>query len=553
MGGGAAATAFSRRRQLAGQSGWAGLVHNRRVFFIAVFASLGGLLYGYNQGVLSGVLNMTDFKRMMGPVATDAGTKGWMVAILELGAWFGVLCAGYFADNLSRKYTIVLAVVIFCIGVVVQTAAFHPASIFGGRFITGLGVGSLSMAVPLYNAELAPPEVRGSLVALQQCSTTFGVMVSFWIDYGTNYIGGIGEGQSPAAWRLPLGLQLIPAIVLGVGIIFMPFSPRWLVNQGRDDEAIQVISRARRISSDSDLVQIEFLEIKAQYLFEKETSAVRFPQYQSGSWSDNFKLAVYDYLSLVTTRSLLLRTAIGTLIMFFQQWTGINAILYYAPTVFQNLGLSGNAIDLLATGVFGIVIFLATIPAVIWVDQAGRKPILLSGSLLMTGSLVIVAIISGLFSNSFETHRAAGWAASAFVWFFAIAFGYSWGPCAWVVAAEVWPLSMRGKGMSLAASSNWMNNFIVGQVTPTMMEHLGFGTFVFFGAFSFIGGVFVFFFVPETKGLSLEEMDEVFNSQGLAAADRERQEAIYQRIGLMQYDEPSDTQEEKYSASEGKV
>ncbi|KAK7690940.1 hypothetical protein QCA50_006043 [Cerrena zonata] len=503
---------------------------------------------GYNQGVFSGVLGMKSFNNRMASATDDPGTKGWLVSILELGAWFGVLCTGYLADKLSRKYTIVLAVIVFCIGVVVQTAAFHPSSIFGGRFVTGLGVGSLSMAVPLYNAELAPPEVRGSLVALQQLAITFGIMVSFWIDYGTNFIGGTGDTQVEASWRIPLALQLVPALILGFGILFMPFSPRWLVNQGRDDEAIAVISKVRNLPVDSDLIQIEFLEIKAQYLFEKEISAVKFPQYQDGTFASDFKLAVFDYMSLLTSKTLLFRTAVGTLTMFFQQWTGVNAILYYAPSIFQSLGLTGNTVSLLATGVVGIVMFLATIPAVIWVDNAGRKPILVSGAFIMAACHIIVAILTGLFHDSWQTHTAAGWVACAFVWIFSMAFGYSWGPCAWILVAEIWPLSIRGKGVSIAASSNWMNNFIVGQVTPSMMAHLGFGTFVFFGTFSFLGGLFVLFFVPETKGLSLEEMDEIFGSQGLAAADQERQEAINHRIGLSKYDrDPSDIHEHDVS------
>ncbi|KAF7791690.1 hypothetical protein EIP86_002713 [Pleurotus ostreatoroseus] len=244
---------------------------------------------------------MSDFDNRMGSAVSDTGKKGWLVSILELGAWFGVLVTGYLADKLSRKYTIILAVCIFCIGVIVQSAAFHPSSIYGGRFVTGLGVGSLSMAVPLYNAELAPPEVRGSLVALQQLAITFGIMVSFWIDYGTNFIGG--KHQSQAAWRIPIALQLVPAIILGIGIYFMPFSPRWLVNQGRDDEALAVLSRARGMPPDSEVVQIEFLEIKAQHLFERETSRVKYPQFQDGSFMSNFKLGVHDYLSLVTSRS----------------------------------------------------------------------------------------------------------------------------------------------------------------------------------------------------------------------------------------------------------
>jgi sugar porter (SP) family MFS transporter len=475
----------------------------------------------------------------MGNAVSNPDKKGYLVSVLELGAWFGVLVTGYLADRLSRKYTIVVAVIVFSVGVIVQTAAKASPSIYGGRFVTGLGVGSLSGIVPIYNAELAPPEVRGSLVALQQLAITFGIMVSFWITYGTNYIGGTGVTQTEAAWRLPIALQLAPALILGIGVLFMPFSPRWLVNQGRDEEALQVLSSTRNLPPDSDLIQIELLEIKAEHLFEQETKALHFPQYQDGSFASNFKLGFHDYLSLLTTKSLLYRTVVATLTMFFQQWTGINAILYYAPSIFKSLGLTGNTTSLLATGVVGIVMFLATIPAVIWVDKVGRKPVLISGAFLMAACHIIIAILMSQFQYSWDTHSAAGWGACALVWVFAIAFGYSWGPTAWIVVAEIWPLSMRGKGTSIGASSNWMNNFIVGQVTPTMLVHLTYGTFIFFGVFSFLGGLFVIFFVPETKSLTLEEMDEVFGSSGLAASDYERQAEIAQRIGLMAYTDKS--------------
>ncbi|KAF4596319.1 hypothetical protein EYR38_007696 [Pleurotus pulmonarius] len=564
MAGGIGATgtsyAATRRKELAGASGWAGLVHNRRVFATSVFASLGGfpsagcmvcaLLQVY-AGVFSGVLGMASFDERMASAVDNTGTKGWLVAILELGAWFGVLVTGFLTDKLSRKYTILLAVIIFCIGVIVQTAAAAPDSIYGGRFVTGLGVGSLSMAVPLYNAELSPPEVRGSLVALQQLAITFGIMVSFWIDFGTNYIksGGV---QSEAAWRIPLALQLVPAIILGIGILFMPFSPRWLVNKGRDEEALKVLSAARRMPPDSDLVQIEFLEIKAQYLFEKETSEINFPQYQDGSFMSSFKLGFHEYLSLITTRTLLYRVAVGSLTMFFQQWTGVNAILYYAPTIFQSLSLTGTAISLLATGVVGIAMFLATIPAVIWVDQVGRKPVLISGAFLMAACHLIVAVLTGLFHESWANHQAAsaGWAACALVWVFAMGFGYSWGPCAWILVAEIWPMSVRGKGMSIASSSNWVR--VLSDVTPTMLDKLGFGTFVFFGAFSLLGGLFIMFFVPETKGLTLEEMDDVFgDTNGLGAADLERQHAIHMKIGLLSMGEkPTEVRESMMKVSE---
>jgi len=218
--------------------------------------------------------------------------------------------------------------------------------------------------------------------------------------------------------------------------------------------------------------------------------------------------------------------------MFFQQWTGINAVLYYAPAIFEQLGFTDNTISLLATGVVGIVMFIATIPAVMYVDKLGRKPVLIAGALGMAVSHFIVAGISGSFENSWPSHQSAGWAAVVMVWLFVIHFGYSWGPCAWIVVAEVWPLSNRSYGTALGASSNWMNNFIVGQVTPDMLKHMRYGTYIFFGSMITIGAAFVYFVVPETKNLTLEEMDILFGSVGVASADAERMKEINREVGL---------------------
>jgi MFS family permease len=202
----------------------------------------------------------------------DQTRKGWLTSILELGAWFGTLLSGFLAETASRKYGILIATSVFILGVVIQTTAISAGhnSILGGRFITyvlfssdvdigltidsGMGVGSLSMIVPMYNAEVAPPEVRGSLIALQQLAICFGIMISFWIDYGTNYIGGSGDSQHEAAWLLPICLQLFPAAVLFGGMIFMPFSPRWLVHHNREEEARKVLASLRNLPPDHELV-----------------------------------------------------------------------------------------------------------------------------------------------------------------------------------------------------------------------------------------------------------------------------------------------------------
>ncbi|KAK2810803.1 hypothetical protein FQN50_002626, partial [Emmonsiellopsis sp. PD_5] len=395
--------------------------------------------------------------------------------ILELGAWFGTIYSGIMAERISRKYTILVNVAVFCVGVIIQTcsAVGNDSHILGGRFITGMGVGSLSMCVPMYNAEIAPPEVRGSLVGLQQLAITFGIMISFWIDYGTNYIGGTGESQLDAAWLVPLALQLVPAAVLGVGMIFMPFSPRWLVHHDREDEALEVLASLRNLTKDHPLIELEFLEIKAQSVFEKRTEKERFPHLErSDTWS-YIKLEGAGFASFFKTWPLFRRVMVATVTMTFQ------------------------------------------IPAVMYIDNLGRKPVLITGALGMGICHFIIAAIFGKNENQWESQRPAGWAAVVMVWLFVVHFGYSWGPCAWILISEIWPLSVRSQGIALGASANWMNNFIIGQVTPDMLANIRYGTFIFFGIL-----------------ITMEEMDVIFGSEGTAASDYERQTEISREIGL---------------------
>ncbi|KAI7785889.1 sugar transporter [Diaporthe eres] len=533
--------ALHRREALMGSSGPAALVKNARVFAIAAFACIGGVLYGYNQGMFSGVLAMPSFQQHMGeydPVdpKADQTKKGWLTAILELGAWLGTLLSGFVAEAISRKYGILVAVTVFVIGVVIQITAVTGAghnSILAGRFITGMGVGSMAMIVPIYNSEVAPPEIRGALVSLQQLAICFGIMVSFWIDYGTNFIGSTAlEAQSDAAWLTPICLQIAPALVLFFGMLFMPFSPRWLVHHDREDEARRVLARLRALPADHELVELEFLEIKAQSMFEKRTVAEKFPHLREQTAWNTFKLQFVAIKSLFQTRAMFKRVIVACVTMAFQQWTGINAVLYYAPTIFSQLGLDSTETSLLATGVVGIVMFLATIPAVLYVDRVGRKPVLTTGAVGMATCHIIIAVIIAKNRTQWETQAAAGWAAVVMVWLFVVFFGYSWGPCAWILVAEIWPLSARPYGVSLGASSNWMNNFIVGQVTPDMLSAMPYGTYILFGLLTYLGAVFIWYFVPETKRLTLEEMDVIFGSEGTAQADSERMEEINAEIGL---------------------
>ncbi|KAL8849505.1 MAG: hypothetical protein Q9221_005512 [Calogaya cf. arnoldii] len=475
------------RQSLTGASGPKALVKNGKVFGLACFACLGGFVYGYNQGVFSGILTMNSSD--MGDWVSNSTRKGWLTAIFELGAWLGCLYSSFLAEILSRKYAILVNVGIFVVGVVIQSVAVVGglSCIIAGRFITGLAIGAMSVNVPNYNAEVAPPEVRGSLVALQQLAITAGIMVSFWIDYATHYIGGTGEGQSDAVWIIPICLQLIPGLALGVGILFMPFSPRWLVHHGREGEARTVLSSLRNLEQDDPLIELEFLEIKAQSVFEKRNTAEKWPHLVALTPMNTFKLQFVAIGSLFTTKAMFRRVIVATVTMFFQQFTGINAA--------ENQSC--------------------------WPDRwAWHSAISQSQS------------SSPKNQYQWATHKTAGWAAVAMVWFFVVNFGYSWGPCAWVLIAEVWPLSNRAYGIALGASSNWMSNFIVGQITPDMLKHISYGTFIFYGLMVVAGAFFLWLYVPETKRLKLEEMDVVFGSVGVARADSARMRETNREIGL---------------------
>ncbi|KAF2035089.1 MFS general substrate transporter [Setomelanomma holmii] len=390
--GGAAAAAFDaalqRRQALMGASGTRALYKNFNVLRIALFTCPGGVLYGHNQGMFSAI------------------------------------------------------------------AGGHN-EILANHFITGISVGSLSVIVPMYNSECAPPpnqvtarEVRGALVALQQLAITFGMMISFWINYGTNHIGGTTlETQSNAAWLVPICLQLNPAF----------------------EEARKTLAHLRDLPEDYELIELEFLEIKAQSLFEKRT------------WNI-FKLQFVAIEALFKTKAMFKRVIVTTVTMFFQQWSGINAVLYYAPQIFVQLGLTGNTTLLLATGVVGIVIFLATIPAVLCIDRVGRKPVFAIG---MGFSHLVIAIILAKNINRFAEGKAADWAAVVMVWLFVIHFGYSW----------VWHLHP-------------------------------------FWTSIILGAAFIWFFVPETKHLTLEEMDTIFGADSTSEKDLERMREINHEIEL---------------------
>ncbi|KAI7158215.1 general substrate transporter [Hortaea werneckii] len=509
------------------EPGFKGIFASYYVALCAVFAALGGLLFGYDQGVVSVILTEEQFLTRFTRIDEGSGNagfwKGLLTAMIELGALLGALNQGWIADKYSRKYSIVIAVVVFTIGSALQTGAVDYAMLTVARFIGGLGIGMLSMVAPLYISEISPPEIRGTLLVLEEFSIVTGIVIAFWITYGTRYMA------SEWAWRLPFLLQIFPGLGLGVGIVFLPFSPRWLASKGRDQEALHNLAKLRQLPTTDRRVQLELFDIRAEVALHQEINAERHPKLQDGSASSRFLLEIQGWFDCFR-RGCWRRTHVGIGIMFFQQFIGINALIYYSPTLFKTMGLDYN-MQLIMSGVVNICQLVGVTSSIWTMDAFGRRPLLLSGSMVMFLSHLIIAVLVGKFSNNWPAHRPEGWASVAMLLVYMVAFGTSWGPVPWAMPSEIFPSSLRAKGVALSTCSNWLNNFIIGLITPPLVENTGFGAYTFFAVFCLLSFVWTYFFVPETRGRTLEQMDHVFKDIG-SEAEEERRDRIERDIAM---------------------
>lgn len=489
-------------------------------------ASLGGLLFGYDQGVISVILTLPVFQeryKHLNPAyySNYSFYKGLMTAMIELGAFFGAANQGWVADKFSRKYSIMIAVVWFVVGSVIQTTAVDYAMLVIGRLIAGVAIGMLSMVAPLYMSEIAPPEIRGTLLVLEEWSIVFGIVVAYWLTYGTRYIG---SGTSEWAFRFPFLLQILPALFLFVGIYFLPFSPRWLASKGRDEQCLSALSELRQLPQDDARVRKEWIQIRADAAFQKEMQIVRHPDLTaSNSRNSAIKLELSGWADCFRS-GCWRRTMVGVGLMFFQQFVGINALIYYGPTLFESLGLSYN-LQLSMSGVMNVMQLVGVTGSIFLMDHVGRRPLLLWGSAAMFVSHFIVAILVGKFSDSWPTHQDYAWAGVSFIFTYMISFGLSWGPVPWAMPSEIFPSSLRAKGVALSTCSNWGNNFIIGLITPALIDNTGYGAYVFFAVFCLLSGIWTYFCVPETASRTLEEMDDVFNDH-VGHEDEARRKAI---------------------------
>ncbi|KAK7691885.1 hypothetical protein QCA50_005289 [Cerrena zonata] len=500
-----------------GPRGVAGLFHNKFTMGVAGLASLGGVTFGYDQGVIANILVMEDFRQKF---PTTSWQIGLITAMLELGSLIGALSAGIFADRVSRQTAILIASIVFCIGSALQFGAQSVLHLIVGRGIGGLGVGALSMLSPLYMAEISPPEVRGSLMALEQLSIVSGAGFGFWFGFVCRNLPG------SASWRTPLGFQLLPGLFLGAICLFLPSSPRLLVAHGENDEALRTLARLRlrkpEEAATDPLLQIESLEMRVEVALEQRTMG----DVKTGGFYAEIK--AWSYLF---TKRYYKRTMIGILMMVFQQWSGINALLYYGPTLMKHLGMEDETGTLVVAGGISIVQLIAVFPVILYIDRLGRRPLLRWGSVVMFLSHMTIALLVKQNQSDWPHHSTAAWTAVGCTYVFTMAYGMSYGPIGWILPSEVFPTSVRSKGVALSTSSNWINNFLIGLVTPVLMDLSPSITFIIFATACFFGYFWSTYVVPETANVSLEEIDAVFGST-VGLQDAEYKLQIERELGL---------------------
>ncbi|ORY73317.1 general substrate transporter [Neocallimastix californiae] len=460
---------------------------NKFQFLVALTASFGGLLFGYEVGVMNVVLVMDAFRIFFKFHSwnEEAGNKATLEGIITssfvLGALCGALMATYLGEKYGRQRTIMIGACIFTCGAVIQgLSARSWVMIAIGRLITGLSIGCNGVLCPTYISEVAPAKIRGTLSSCYQLMTTFGIIVAAIINsivwYYTNSIANF-------EWRFALLFQVVPGLGLAILMSFLPKSPRWLCSKDRDEEAVEVLAKLNATSTSDELVQSELKAIQ------EDVAATR------AAGSSSFG----ELFSPVIRR----RTFITFLMQLFQQWTGINVIMYYQSQIYDEIGFSKFMSTVVLPIINNFVNFVSTFPGMWGIERLGRK------TLLVVGSLMMMVFHVSTWACSTQTNNGKVWQylAVASVFLFVFSFAWTWGPVPWVYQAEVFPLRVRVKGSAVGTVSNFLNNWIIAFVGPALMKAWSTKTFLLFAAACLLAWVYSQFYVIECKGLSIDEMD----------------------------------------------
>ncbi|KAI0394683.1 high-affinity glucose transporter [Xylariaceae sp. FL0594] len=479
------------------------------IYVIAATSVIGGALFGFDISSMSAIIATQPYKCQFNgqgndPVTgecrgPDASMQGGITAAMPGGSWLGALFSGYLSDRVGRKTSIQVGAIIWIIGCIIVAAAQNIPMLIVGRIINGFSVGICSAQVPVYISELSPPSKRGRFIGMQQWAITWGIAIMFFICYGCSFING------SAAFRLPWALQMVPALLLFLGLVVLPESPRWLAKNDRWEEAKRVLILVHgKGNPDAPVVEKELAEIQEAVKIDRESAQV--------SW---FELVKPNMIN---------RTHIGLFTQIWSQLTGMNVMMYYIAYVFTMAGLGS---DLLPSGINFIINVVMTVPALLWQDRWGRRPTMLVGAFLMclfmslNGGLLAVYSRPATPEDHFSTDAISmvirGPAAKAVIastYLFVASYAPTWGPASWTYPPELFPLRVRGKAVALATSGNWAFNFALAYFTPVAFANITWKTYVLFAVFCAAMFVHVFFIFPETANKPLEEVAAIFENTG---------------------------------------
>ncbi|ERT02417.1 MFS quinate transporter [Sporothrix schenckii 1099-18] len=470
-----------------------------RASYLSALACIGSFLFAYDTGIIGGVLTLPSFVADF-HTKNNTDVSSNSTSLLQAGAFFACFFAWPVTARFGRRRTIMLASLIFCIGAVIQVAPTRSlAAFYVARVVSGVGVGIATVVVPMYTVEMAPREIRGKLGSLFQFFFTLGVMTSYWVDYGVSkHVAGTKSAQ----WQIPVGLQLVPGGILGLGMLVTRESVRWLAIQKRDDEALRSLIWVR--GEDAPAVRDEYREI---------VESIRDEERRTEGYSiKELWLPINRY-----------RVALIVAIQIGVQLTGNTSLAYYAPQVFTAIGAGSN--NLFFTGFFGVAKVVACgIFVLFMIERFGRRLSLLGGAFVMGACMLIVALLVKTHPPSASgALQPTSAAAVAFIYVEAMAYNMSWGPVPWLYMAEIMPSRIREGAVAIGTATQWLFNFAFSQITPHAVKNLGWRTFLMFFIFNWALVAFAFFFIQETKGRSLEEMDAIFEDRPTAThVDTER-------------------------------
>ncbi|KAI7162487.1 general substrate transporter [Hortaea werneckii] len=470
---------------------------------LGIVTNIGGFLFGYDTGQISGMLLFRDFNIRFGQL--NPGEEGYpnlnpeiesiLVSLMSIGSLLGALSGAYTADWWGRRWSMTFGVGLFIVGNIIQITAMQSwVHMMMGRFVAGLGVGNLSVGVPMFQSECLPREIRGAVVASYQLMITVGILISNIINYGVREI----EDQS-ASWRIVIGLGIAFSLPLGIGILFAPESPRWLANRDRWDEARVSMARLRGMKHDlnNQLVEDDWREMYDNIKEQKSAG--------TGSWLECF-------IGNGEKPRVVYRTFLGMFVHFLQQWTGVNYFFYYGATIFESAGIDD---PIRVQLILGAVNVGTTFPGLYMIEKFGRRIPLIVGAIWQATWLLIFASVAT--ARPPMEYESSGIVMIVAACMFIASFAMTWGPFAWAVIGETFPLRTRAKQASVATASNWLGNFLIGFLTPYADDGISYAFgYVFFGC-NAAAAILAYLFLFETKSLSLENVDKMYSDKSLKA------------------------------------